>query len=66
MAGSDLRRRSTRRRRRSSSIPQTSGGLLFAVDPEQAEAFETRFADAGVPLWRIGEVVAGAGIDVAP
>ena len=46
--------------------PQTSGGLLFAVDPDQATAFETAFVDAGVPLWRIGEVVAGAGIDVVP
>lgn len=46
--------------------PQTSGGLLFAVDPEQAEAFQAAFSEAGVPLWRIGEVVAGAGIDVVP
>src|SRR4051812_20621052 len=40
--------------------PQTSGGLLFAVDPGQAEAFQAAFAEASVPLWRIGEVMAGA------
>ncbi len=46
--------------------PQTSGGLLFAVDAGQADAFETAFTVAEIPLWRIGEVVAGAGIDVSP
>ncbi len=46
--------------------PQTSGGLLFAVDPAQADAFQAAFAEAGVSLWRIGEVVQGAGIDVVP
>ena len=56
-------------RRESQTIlfdPQTSGGLLFAIDPGQAEAFQAAFAEAGLPLWRIGEVVAGAGIDVVP
>ncbi|MGH2618352.1 MAG: selenide, water dikinase SelD, partial [Thermomicrobiales bacterium] len=46
--------------------PQTSGGLLFAVDPMAAEEFRAAFAHAGLPLWQIGEVVAGAGIDVVP
>jgi len=46
--------------------PQTSGGLLFAVAPGDAASFQTAFAGASVPLWRIGEVVAGAGIDVGP
>jgi selenide,water dikinase len=46
--------------------PQTSGGLLFAVDPARAEAFHEAFTNAGLPLWQIGEAVAGAGIDVAP
>ena len=45
--------------------PQTSGGLLFAVDPSRAEVFALAFSDAGLPLWRIGSVVAGAGIDVS-
>jgi selenide,water dikinase len=46
--------------------PQTSGGLLFAVDPSRASAFETAFTNDGTPLWRIGQVVEGAGIDVSP
>ena len=44
--------------------PQTSGGLLFVLPPAEAEVLEQRFADAGQPCWRIGEVVAGAGIEV--
>jgi selenide,water dikinase len=44
--------------------PQTSGGLLLAV-PAHAEApLRERFAAAGEPIWPIGEVVAGEGIDV--
>ena len=46
--------------------PQTSGGLLFAIDPDQAGAFRAAFANAAIPIWQIGEVVAGEGIDVAP
>jgi selenide, water dikinase len=46
--------------------PQTSGGLLFAVDARQADAFEAAFTGASIPLWRIGQVVQGAGIDVSP
>ena len=46
--------------------PQTSGGLLFAVDPGRADAFARAFSDVGLSLWRIGEVAAGAGIDVVP
>ena len=45
----------SQRRSRAQTIlfdPQTSGGLLFAVDAAQADAFETAFTDAGVPLWR--------------
>jgi selenide,water dikinase len=45
--------------------PQTSGGLLFAIAPDHAAAFETAFAGAALSLWQIGEVVAGAGIDVS-
>ena len=45
--------------------PQTSGGLLFAVPPQQETALRERFAVAGEPIWRIGEVVAGDGIDVS-
>jgi selenide, water dikinase len=46
--------------------PQTSGGLLFAVAAGQADAFATAFTGANIPLWRIGQVVQGAGIDVSP
>lgn len=44
--------------------PQTSGGLLFAVPAAQAGALGERFAAAGEPIWEIGEVIAGRGIDV--
>jgi len=40
--------------------PQTSGGLLMAIPPEQAEAFEAHYAQlAGRPVARIGIVVEG-------
>lgn len=35
--------------------PQTSGGLLVAVDPEHASAAERAFGSAGVTAWRVGE-----------
>jgi selenide,water dikinase len=44
--------------------PQTSGGLLFAVPPDKARDVEARFAAAGLPVWRVGEVVEGAGVTV--
>lgn len=46
--------------------PQTSGGLLIAVATDQAGALIEGGVAMEVPLWEIGEVVAGAGIDVAP
>lgn len=36
--------------------PQTSGGLLIAVEQGAEPAMTRRFADAGVPVWRIGRV----------
>ena len=45
--------------------PQTSGGLLFALGPQQAAQAEERFAEADLPLWRIGEVIEGRGVVVA-
>jgi selenide,water dikinase len=41
--------------------PQTSGGLLAAVDPTVADRVRQSFADAVEPVWRIGEVVEGRG-----
>ena len=37
---------------------ETSGGLLFAVDPDRAPAVHEGFARAGEPVWEIGEVTA--------
>jgi selenide, water dikinase len=44
--------------------PQTSGGLLLAVPPERLPAFMARSRELQQPAWVIGEVVAGAGIEV--
>jgi selenide,water dikinase len=44
--------------------PQTSGGLLVAASLEQAAGMQRRFESAGEPLWAIGEVVAGEGVEV--
>ncbi len=37
--------------------PQTSGGLLFAMDAEQADAFVEEVAALGLPCGRIGELI---------
>ena len=44
--------------------PQTSGGLLVVLPPDQTALLEQRYAEAGQSCWRVGEVVAGAGIEV--
>ena len=46
--------------------PQTSGGLLMAVAPNRPGDVEKRFADAGLPVWRIGDVAEGSGVEVTP
>jgi len=46
--------------------PQTSGGLLFALPPERASDTEAAFEAASLPLWRIGSIVEGAGVEVVP
>jgi selenide,water dikinase len=46
--------------------PQTSGGLLFSLPRDRAARVEEGFARADMPLWRIGEVVAGHGVTVVP
>lgn len=45
---------------------QTSGGLLLAVPPERLSVLQARAAELGQPLWTIGEVTAGSGIEVLP
>ncbi len=37
--------------------PQTSGGLLFAIDAAQADAFAAEIAALGLPSGRIGELI---------
>jgi selenide,water dikinase len=44
--------------------PQTSGGLLLAVPRSGLDAFMSRAKEIGQPVWVIGEVVEGSGIDV--
>ena len=44
--------------------PQTSGGLLLAVPPEQLDGLLKKAGEDGQPLWVIGEAVEGAGIEV--
>jgi selenide,water dikinase len=44
--------------------PQTSGGLLFTVEPAQTAEVESRFQAAGLGVWRIGEVLVGEGVEV--
>jgi selenide,water dikinase len=44
--------------------PQTSGGLLIGLPPADATVLEQRYAEAGQECWRIGEVVAGSGIEI--
>jgi selenide,water dikinase len=44
--------------------PQTSGGLLLAVDSTDADALVEQFAAAGLPLWQIGDVAEGIGVTV--
>ncbi len=40
--------------------PETSGGLLVSVPAAVVADVQQHFADAGEPLWVVGEVVAGA------
>lgn len=42
--------------------PQTSGGLLLAVPPDNCTAFEQLMQTGGNAFWRIGEAVDGRGI----
>jgi selenide,water dikinase len=45
--------------------PQTSGGLLAAMDPDRVERVVASLRDRGVGVWRIGRVEAGSGVVLA-
>jgi len=44
--------------------PETSGGLLIALPPEGLARLQARCREEGQPLWLVGEVVEGEGIEV--
>jgi selenide,water dikinase len=44
--------------------PETSGGLLIALTPIEADHLEKLYHEAGQSAWRVGEVVEGEGIEV--
>jgi selenide,water dikinase len=46
--------------------PETSGGLLIALAPDQADCLWALCRQAGQPIWRVGEVLEGSGIQVIP
>ncbi len=46
--------------------PQTSGGLLLVVAPEKAAEVKDGFAAAELPVWQVGDVVEGRGVQVTP
>jgi selenide,water dikinase len=46
--------------------PETSGGLLIALPPADADRLETLFQQADQSIWRVGEVVEGDGLEVVP
>ena len=43
---------------------QTSGGLLLCVPTEKLQVLLKRAADTGQPLWEVGELIEGEGIEV--
>ena len=44
--------------------PETSGGLLIALDPAQAQLFLAQAQADGLPARMVGEVVSGEGLEV--
>ncbi len=44
--------------------PQTSGGLLIAVSPVQADAMAQALRSRGVAYWNVGQVVEGEGVQI--
>lgn len=45
--------------------PQTSGGLLLGVPQEQLKEFLARAKELSQPVWEVGQVQAGEGIELA-
>lgn len=46
--------------------PETSGGLLMALAPNQVDGARLAAAGLGLSLWEIGEVVSGDDIEIIP
>jgi selenide,water dikinase len=44
--------------------PETSGGLLIALPPAEADRLQALCQEAGQAVWRVGEVVEGEGLEV--
>jgi selenide,water dikinase len=44
--------------------PETSGGLLIALAPDNLERLKSLCRDEGQPLWLVGEAVEGEGVEV--
>jgi selenide,water dikinase len=44
--------------------PETSGGLLIALPPGEVARYQARCAARGQPVWVVGEVMEGDGIEV--
>ena len=44
--------------------PQTSGGLLLGVPRQGLDPFQARARELGQPIWVIGNVEEGAGIEI--
>jgi selenide,water dikinase len=45
--------------------PQTSGGLLFAVAADAADALVAAFRQADEPIWTVGRVMPGSGLTLS-
>jgi selenide,water dikinase len=46
--------------------PQTSGGLLLAMSPDDAASYHARAEQIGQTSWTVGEVGSGVGVTVVP
>ncbi len=44
--------------------PQTAGGMLVSLPAEKRAVLEAAFADRELPLYRVGRVTAGAGVEL--